>query len=120
MKLVTHFALVALAVGVPSIVSAHIPLVNPSNHATLKWNVPSSISVVINATGSDDIHDGPQSGITLLSAEVQAPPGPKIDVTDDSDAAPSARTAADGRAERRRNDRCGSSRDRRRGSAIGG
>lgn len=70
MKLVKHFALAALTVGASSIASAHIPLVNPSNHATLKWNVPSSISVVINATGSDDIHDG--SHITALQSALRA------------------------------------------------
>jgi hypothetical protein len=70
MRIVLRLALVAAVGLVPSTASAHIPLVNPSNHANLKWNVPGNISVVINATGSDDIHD--KSHITALQSALRA------------------------------------------------
>ena len=39
-------------------VSAHVRLKNPLNGNYLKWNDPTDVTVVISATGSDDITDG--------------------------------------------------------------
>ncbi len=47
-----------LAVGCAAGVYAHVRLVHPSNGNPLFWQTPYSISIAVNAVGSDDLADG--------------------------------------------------------------
>jgi hypothetical protein len=66
--LITACAVVLLAASSASLV--HVPLHNPSNKAPLFWANPSSVGIVINSAGSDDIADG--SHFTALRNAIDA------------------------------------------------
>ena len=60
-----HVLLAALALAASA--RAHVRLINPGNGAFLRWGSPSSVSIVIQAAGSDDI-DGFRHVPALRSA----------------------------------------------------
>lgn len=94
MKLHQH-ALVpaALALLAAAGAIAHVRLVNPANGNKLFWSSPSNVSIVINATGSDDITDG--SHFTSLRNAIDAwnrAGGSTAHLAEDSSPAQQART----------------------------
>ena len=59
MSRLSRIALIVAAVAFPTAgLVAHVRLVHPSNGTPLRWSNPATVSIVINATGSDDIADG--------------------------------------------------------------
>ncbi len=50
--------------------AAHVPLVHPGNGNALHWGRPYDVSIVINASGSEDIQDG--SHVTALRNAIDA------------------------------------------------
>ncbi len=62
--------ILAAACAASAGVFAHVRLVNPSNGSKLRWVVPESISIVIQATGSQDIHD--QSHLPAIRNAIRA------------------------------------------------
>lgn len=82
-------ALLALAALVP----AHVCLVNPSNGVALHWLDPDPISIVIQATGSDDIPDGSHTtAIRNAIATWNAAPGSAARLVENTSPAQRART----------------------------
>lgn len=59
-------ALLAIAGPAP----AHVRLINPSNGAALRWSSPSSVSIVLQAAGSQDIDD--RSHFAALRGAIRA------------------------------------------------
>jgi hypothetical protein len=71
MRAAARRALIALSLAVPAAIAwSHVRLINSSNGNALHWPSPSSIPIVINATGSDDISDG--SHFTALRNAISA------------------------------------------------
>jgi Matrixin/IPT/TIG domain/Carboxypeptidase regulatory-like domain len=88
-RLVVGFLLLASAAAA----LAHVRLINSSNGNPLHWSSPSNVSIVINATGSDDITDG--SHFTALRNAISAwnhSSGTTAHIVEDTSPAQEART----------------------------
>ena len=82
-------ALVALAALLP----AHVRLINPSNGSALYWANSDSVSIVIQATGSDDIADGSHvTAIRNAIASWNAVSGTAAHLVENTNPAQQART----------------------------
>ena len=57
MRLRNLLLLAGLTVGVTALVRGHARLVHPSNQNPLYWSSPSSVGIVVNDAGSDDLSD---------------------------------------------------------------
>ncbi len=69
MRVVSKLALPIAVIAAGSAVWAHVRLINPSNHYELRWGSPNNISIVINSSGSSDVHDG--SHVTALQNAIR-------------------------------------------------
>jgi hypothetical protein len=79
----------ALAVGL----GAHVRLINPSNGNALYWNDPTSIGIVVNSAGSDDIGDGShETALRLAIQEWNTVTGTTAELIEDTSDASQART----------------------------
>lgn len=58
------------ALAVTGAAQAHVRLINPSNGAALRWSSPSSVSIVLQADGSEDIDD--RSHFAALRGAIRA------------------------------------------------
>lgn len=65
-----HLSLAFVLAALATSASAHVPLVHPGNGNTIHWGRPFDVSIVINATGSEDITDG--SHVTALRNAIDA------------------------------------------------
>lgn len=85
---------IAALVVASALVPAHVRLIHSGNGKPLRWGRPQEVSIVVQATGSDDIHDGSHTtAIRNAIAAWNAVGG--VTVHMDEDASPSQRARTD-------------------------
>jgi hypothetical protein len=94
MSRLSRIALIVAAVAFPTAgLVAHVRLVHPSNGTPLRWSNPATVSIVINATGSDDIADGShETSLRMAIQDWNAVTGTTATLVEDASDVSQART----------------------------